>query len=53
MSDGEIVSEPLPDGTFVETAFGREDFNPQEDDSTSSRYSDKIKQIIGKLKIGK
>jgi len=53
MSDDEITPEPLPDGTFVETSFGRSDFNPEDEDSTDSRYSDKIRQILKKLNIGK
>jgi hypothetical protein len=37
----ETVAEPMVDGSFVETAFGREDFNPTEDDNAKRVYRDK------------
>jgi hypothetical protein len=40
MSD-ETVTEPIVDGSFVETAFGREDFNPtDEEDRAKRKYTD-------------
>jgi hypothetical protein len=41
MYEKETVEEPVVDGTFVETAFGREDFNPTEDDNAKRVYRDK------------
>jgi hypothetical protein len=37
----EIVEEPMVDGSFVESAFGREDFNPTDEDSAKRVYRDK------------
>lgn len=38
----ETPEEPMVDGSFVETAFGREDFNPtDEEDSAKRIYQDK------------
>jgi hypothetical protein len=40
MSD-ETVTETIVDGSFVETAFGREDFNPSdEEDRAKRKYND-------------
>lgn len=37
----EITAEPIVDGSFVETAFGREDFNPSdEEDRAKRKYND-------------
>jgi hypothetical protein len=42
MDENEIVSEPVVDGSFVETAFGREDFNPTDEEDVAKRvYRDK------------
>jgi hypothetical protein len=41
MYEPEKVEEPVVDGSFVETAFGREDFNPTEEDSAKRVYRDK------------
>lgn len=34
----EVVTEPIPDGSFVETSFGRGDFNPTEE--SKRKYTD-------------
>jgi hypothetical protein len=41
MEENEIVSEPVVDGSFVETAFGREDFNPTDEEESKRVYRDK------------
>jgi hypothetical protein len=37
----EVTTNPMVDGSFVETAFGREDFNPSdEEDRAKRKYND-------------
>lgn len=38
--ENEITPAPMVDGSFVETAFGREDFNPTDEDSAKRIYRD-------------
>lgn len=40
IDENEITPEPMVDGSFVETAFGREDFNPTDEDSAKRIYRD-------------
>lgn len=41
MSDEDVITKPMPDGSFVETAFGREDFRQIEEDKAKRKYTDK------------
>lgn len=34
-------NKPLPDGTWVETSFGRTDFEPEHEDRAKRKYTDK------------
>lgn len=47
MNETEIHTSPLPDGTFVETSFGRSDFTP-EDETAKRKYTDTVTaKILG------
>lgn len=37
----ETVTEPVIDGSFVETSFGREDYHQVEEDKAKRKYTDK------------
>jgi hypothetical protein len=41
MEENEVVSEPVVDGSFVETSFGRSDFAPEDEEELKRVYRDK------------
>lgn len=42
MDETEVEAQQLPDGNWVETAFGRQDFNPTDEESRIGNFIRRI-----------